>query len=92
MAFILSYLESKFYMQNNATDKLSPLKKLTTEQQDLVNQIINFTDQHLQNNYPAIFTIYGDAGTGKFFLHFLIKCKNYVTIRIAIFIKLIIIF
>lgn len=65
MAFILSYLESKFYMQNNATDKLSPLKKLTTEQQDLVNQIINFTDQHLQNNYPAIFTIYGDAGTGK---------------------------
>ena len=42
MAFILSYLESKFYMQNNATDKLSPLKKLTTEQQDLVNQIINY--------------------------------------------------
>ncbi len=65
MAFILSYLESEFYMQNNATDKLSPLKKLTTEQQDLVNQIINFTNQHLQNNYPAIFTIYGDAGTGK---------------------------
>lgn len=94
MAFILSYLESEFYMQNNATDKLSPLKKLTTEQQDLVNQIINFTNQHLQNNYPAIFTIYGDAGTGKSVVlsALLIKCKNYVTIRIAIFIKLIIIF
>lgn len=52
-------------MRNNATDKLSPLKELTTEQQHLVAQIINFTNQHLQNNPPAIFTIYGDAGTGK---------------------------
>lgn len=52
-------------MRNNATDKLSPLKELTTEQQHLVAQIINFTNQHLQNNSPAIFTIYGDAGTGK---------------------------
>ena len=52
-------------MQNNATDKLSPLKKLTAEQEALVNQIINFTNQHLNNNFPATFTIYGDAGTGK---------------------------
>lgn len=52
-------------MQNNATDKLSPLKKLTAEQEALVNQIINFTNQHLNNNFPATFAIYGDAGTGK---------------------------
>lgn len=52
-------------MQNNATDKLSPLKELTTEQQNLITQIIDFTNQHLQNNFPAIFTIYCDAGTGK---------------------------
>ena len=52
-------------MQNNATDKLSPLKKLTAEQEALVNQIINFPNQHLNNNFPATFTIYGDAGTGK---------------------------
>lgn len=31
----------------------------------MVNQIINFTNQHLNNNFPATFTIYGDAGTGK---------------------------
>lgn len=51
---------------NEATDKLSPLKPLTTEQTALVNQIINFTTDHLeQKTTPAIFTIYGDAGTGK---------------------------
>lgn len=52
-------------MQNNATDKLSPLQELTTEQQNLITQIIDFTNQHLQNNFPAIFIIYFDAGTGK---------------------------
>lgn len=51
---------------NEATDKLSPLKSLTTEQTSLVNQIIDFTTKHLQEQTtPAIFTIYGDAGTGK---------------------------
>ncbi len=34
-------------MQNNATDKLSPLKELTAEQQNLITQIIDFTNQHL---------------------------------------------
>lgn len=52
-------------MQNKATDKLSPFKELTTEQKNLISQILNFTDQHLHNNFPAVFTIYGDAGTGK---------------------------
>lgn len=54
-------------MQNNeATEKLSPLKNLTAEQERLTKQIINFTIKHLQDkSTPAIFTIYGDAGTGK---------------------------
>lgn len=51
---------------NEATAKLSPLKPLTAEQQHLIKQIISFTSKHLQNqDTPAIFTIYGDAGTGK---------------------------
>lgn len=52
-------------MQNKAADKLSPFKKLTIEQQNLVTQIISFTKQHINYNFPAIFTIYGEAGTGK---------------------------
>lgn len=52
-------------MQNNAADKLSPFKKLTIEQQNLITQIISFTKQHINRNFPAIFTIYGEAGTGK---------------------------
>ncbi len=51
--------------ENQATNKLSPFKHLTTEQQHLVNQIMTFTVNHLTGNYPAIYTIYGDAGTGK---------------------------
>ena len=52
-------------MQNNAADKLSPFTKLTIEQQNLITQIISFTKQHINRNFPAIFTIYGEAGTGK---------------------------
>ena len=54
-------------MQNNeATDKLSPLKPLTNEQQGLINQILEFTVNHIKDHdTPAIFTIFGDAGTGK---------------------------
>ncbi|HIX35471.1 MAG TPA: DUF2075 domain-containing protein [Candidatus Limosilactobacillus merdigallinarum] len=52
--------------QNTAVEKLSPLKPLTNEQAQLVNRILAFTSQHLEaGNTPAIFTIYGDAGTGK---------------------------
>lgn len=52
-------------LTNAAVDKLSPLKKLTNEQEKLVEDIINFTSEHLQKNFPAVYTIYGDAGTGK---------------------------
>lgn len=52
--------------QNTAVEKLSPLKPLTNEQAQLVNRILAFTSQHLEaSNTPAVFTIYGDAGTGK---------------------------
>lgn len=53
-------------LKNEATEKLSPLKPLTEEQQALVDQILAFTTEHLQaKQIPAVFTIYGDAGTGK---------------------------
>lgn len=50
---------------NAAIDKLSPFKKLTSEQEDLVEDILHFTADHLQGDYPATYTIVGDAGTGK---------------------------
>lgn len=50
---------------NEATEKLSPFKQLTDEQEKLVNQILAFTNQHINQDNPAIFTVYGDAGTGK---------------------------
>lgn len=53
-------------MENSALKKLSPLKPLTTDQKQLVANIIDFTISHLQTGHtPAIYTIYGDAGTGK---------------------------
>lgn len=53
-------------MENSALKKLSPLKPLTTDQAQLVSNIIDFTISHLQTGHtPAIYTIYGDAGTGK---------------------------
>lgn len=53
-------------MENSALEKLSPLKPLTADQAQLVQEIITFTTQHLQaGEIPAIYTIYGDAGTGK---------------------------
>ena len=52
-------------IDNAATNNISPFKKLTTEQEQLVNDIISFTKHHLTQNYPAIYTVYGDAGTGK---------------------------
>lgn len=50
---------------NQATEKLSPFKNLTCEQEKLVARILTFAKQHIQADYPAIFTVYGDAGTGK---------------------------
>lgn len=50
---------------NEATKKLSPFKKLTPEQEKLVSSIINFTHKHIKGENPAVYTVYGDAGTGK---------------------------
>lgn len=50
---------------NSAVTKISPLKKLTIEQQQLVTRIKKFCTAHLHDDSTAIFTIYGDAGTGK---------------------------
>lgn len=50
---------------NAATAKISPGLPLTAEQDHLVQQILTFTTDHLNTTGPAVFTIYGDAGTGK---------------------------
>lgn len=52
-------------IENAAIDKLSPFKQLTPEQTNLVNEIIAFSKDHLDHDYPATYTIFGDAGTGK---------------------------
>lgn len=44
---------------NQATEKLSPLKSLTDEQNQLVDQIVGFAKQHIKQDSPAIFTVYG---------------------------------
>ncbi|KPN80397.1 uncharacterized protein RZ76_02390 [Apilactobacillus kunkeei] len=50
---------------NAADNKLAPTKQLTDEQSRLVEQIKQFAIDHLNDDTHAIFTIYGDAGTGK---------------------------
>lgn len=52
-------------IDNAATNKISPFKQLTTEQEALVDDIITFAKHHLDTDFPAVYTIYGDAGTGK---------------------------
>lgn len=52
-------------MSNQAIEKLSPFKKLTDEQAQLVDEVIFFAKQHLTQDFPAVYTILGDAGTGK---------------------------
>lgn len=52
-------------MTNQATNKLSPKKQLTDNQQNLLNKIINFCNDNLNKESPSVFAIYGDAGTGK---------------------------
>lgn len=51
--------------QNAATNKISPFVPLTNEQTELVEQIENFIAHHFTDQTPAVFSIYGDAGTGK---------------------------
>lgn len=50
---------------NQAIAKLSPNLPLTSEQSALVNRIIQFITDHLADGSPAVFSIIGDAGTGK---------------------------
>ncbi|KOY73828.1 uncharacterized protein RZ70_04480 [Apilactobacillus kunkeei] len=50
---------------NAADNKLAPTKQLTDEQSRLVEQIKQFATDHLNDDTHAVFTIYGDAGTGK---------------------------
>lgn len=50
---------------NSADNKLAPTKQLTDEQSRLVEQIKHFAIDHLNDDNHAVFTIYGDAGTGK---------------------------
>ncbi|MCK8619998.1 DUF2075 domain-containing protein [Apilactobacillus kunkeei] len=50
---------------NAADNKLAPTKQLTDEQSRLVEQIKQFAIDHLDDDTHAVFTIYGDAGTGK---------------------------
>lgn len=53
-------------MENDATQKLSPVKEvLTEEQQALVNDALRFTAENLRKDGKAVYVITGDAGTGK---------------------------
>ncbi|MGZ1090776.1 DUF2075 domain-containing protein, partial [Lactobacillus delbrueckii subsp. bulgaricus] len=36
---------------NSATEKLSPFKTLTAEQENLVNDILSFTTKHIKQDY-----------------------------------------
>lgn len=50
---------------NDATEKLSPFKNLSSEQELLLKQVLSFIKKNIKDKRTAIFTIYGDAGTGK---------------------------
>lgn len=52
-------------LSNRAIEKLSPFKELTDEQAELVDDVIDFARKHLEQDHPAVYTILGDAGTGK---------------------------
>ena len=52
-------------LSNQAIEKLSPFKELTDEQAELVDDVIDFARKHLEQDHPAVYTILGDAGTGK---------------------------
>ncbi|MFC6323250.1 DUF2075 domain-containing protein [Companilactobacillus baiquanensis] len=46
-------------------DSVLPNKHLTIEQQDVLNDILNFCRSNLQQNTKGLFQLNGDAGTGK---------------------------
>lgn len=52
-------------MQNQAIKKLSPFKKPTQQQAEIINEAMAFIQAHIHDAKPAVFVITGDAGTGK---------------------------
>lgn len=46
-------------------DSVLPDKHLTTEQQDVFNEILDFCNDNLTSNTKGLFQLNGDAGTGK---------------------------
>ena len=52
-------------MTNQATQKLSPIIELSAEQEELIKKIMRFIKNNLNAHPHSVFTIYGDAGTGK---------------------------
>lgn len=50
---------------NMAQNKIGPMVSLSDEQQQLVDSIMAFIQQHIAESQPAVYTIFGDAGTGK---------------------------
>lgn len=52
-------------MTNQATQKLSPFIELSAEQEELIKKIMRFIKNNLNAHPHSVFTIYGDAGTGK---------------------------
>jgi DUF2075 family protein len=52
-------------LRNKDIYKLSPYKELSAQQLDIKNKIIDFCKENVQKDGNHIFTIEGDAGTGK---------------------------
>lgn len=52
-------------IRNRDVFKLSPFKELSEAQMDLKTKIIEFCNNHINDDKKAVFLIKGDAGTGK---------------------------
>lgn len=52
-------------IRNRDVFKLSPFKELSESQLELKTKIIEFCNNHINDNKKAVFLIEGDAGTGK---------------------------
>lgn len=61
---MMSHFQNENIENNNAKKKLSPFQKLSSAQEALKKDILEFCKAH-QKDEHAIFVIEGDAGTGK---------------------------
>ncbi|RYM04640.1 DUF2075 domain-containing protein [Sporolactobacillus sp. THM7-7] len=52
-------------VDHSAVSKLSPFKALSSEQMMLKEKMIAFSRRHVKQDTPALFVLYGGAGTGK---------------------------